>query len=61
VDQLLRRHQTMREILSSTPLPSMGAIESLIEDLIMPVRKLFETLKMSLEVPLTSDTLWNQE
>lgn len=47
VDQLLRRHQAAQEILNKTPLVNKGAINSLIEGVIAPVWKLFETLDIS--------------
>jgi geranylgeranyl pyrophosphate synthase len=61
VDQLLRRHQTAQDILSKTPLPNKSAVDSLIEDVIAPVRKLFETLGVSFEAPLTMEKLLSQE
>jgi geranylgeranyl pyrophosphate synthase len=61
VDQLLRRHQTIHDILSKTPLPDKSPLDSLIEDVIAPVRKLFETLGVSAEALLTRERLLSQE
>jgi len=47
VDQLLRRHQAARELLNKTPLADKEAVDSLIEGVIAPVWKLFETLGIS--------------
>jgi geranylgeranyl pyrophosphate synthase len=47
VDQLIHRHQTAQEILNKTPLTNKAAIDSLIEGVIAPVWKLFETLGIS--------------
>jgi geranylgeranyl pyrophosphate synthase len=44
VDQLIRRHQMAQDILNKTPLTDKGAVDSLIEGVIAPVWKLFETL-----------------
>ena len=47
VDQLLRRHQIAQDILIKNPLPDKGTVDTLLEGVIAPVRKLFETLGMS--------------
>ena len=47
VDQLLRRHQAAQEILNKLPLPNKGSVDSLMEAVIAPVWKLFETLGIS--------------
>ena len=47
VDQLIRRHQAAQDILNKTPLANKEAVDSLIEDVIAPVWKLFETLGIS--------------
>jgi hypothetical protein len=47
VDQLIRRHQAAQDILNKTPLANKEAVDSLIEDVIAPVWKLFETLEIS--------------
>jgi len=52
VDQLLRRHRAAQDILNKTPLPNKGTVDSLIEAVITPVWKLFETLGISLDVHL---------
>lgn len=52
VDQLLRRHQAAQDILNKTPLPNKGPVDSLIEAVIAPIWKLFETLGISPEAHL---------
>jgi geranylgeranyl pyrophosphate synthase len=47
VDQLLRRHQTAQILINKTPLPNKAAVDSLIEGVIAPVWKLFESLGIS--------------
>ena len=47
VDQLIRRHQVTQDILNKTPLANKEGVDSLIEDVIAPVRKLFQTLGIS--------------
>jgi len=47
VDQLIRRHQMAQEILNNTPLANKDIVDSLIEAVIAPVWKLFETLGIS--------------
>jgi geranylgeranyl pyrophosphate synthase len=47
VDQLLRRHQTAQILINKTSLPNKRAIDSLIEGVIAPVWKLFESLGIS--------------
>jgi geranylgeranyl pyrophosphate synthase len=44
VDQLLRRHQAAQDILDKTPLPNKGMVDSVIESVITPVHRLFDTL-----------------
>ena len=61
VDQLLRRHQSIQDILSKIRLPNKDSLGSLIEAVIAPVRKLFETLDMSSETLLTWEGLSSQE
>ncbi|MCI0608010.1 MAG: polyprenyl synthetase family protein [Anaerolineae bacterium] len=48
VDQLLRRHRAAQNILDKTPLPNKGAVDSVIEAVIAPVHRLFDTLGLSL-------------
>ncbi|MCI0554890.1 MAG: polyprenyl synthetase family protein, partial [Anaerolineae bacterium] len=48
VDQLLRRHRAAQNILDKTPLPNKGAGDSVIEAVIAPVHRLFDTLGISL-------------
>jgi geranylgeranyl pyrophosphate synthase len=52
VDQLLRRHRAAQDILNKTPLPNKGTVDSLMEAVIAPVLKLFETLGISPDVHL---------
>lgn len=47
VDQLIRRHQTVQEILAKTPLANKDLIDSLIRSVIDPVWRLFEALGIS--------------
>jgi octaprenyl-diphosphate synthase len=47
VDQLIRRHQMAQDLLNKTPLADKEAVDSLIEGVIAPVWKLFETLGIS--------------
>jgi len=44
VDQLLRRHQTAQDILNKTLLPNKERVDSLMQAVVAPVWKLFETL-----------------
>ena len=53
VDQLLRRHRAAQNILDKTPLPNKGTIDSAIEAVIAPVHRLFDTLGISSENPIT--------
>ena len=50
VDQLIRRHQMVQEIFNKTPLVNKEIVASLIEGVIAPVWKLFETLGISTDV-----------
>lgn len=50
VDQLIRRHQAARKVLDELSLPNKGTVDSLIEEIIAPVWKLFETLGVSPEI-----------
>ncbi len=59
VDQLVRRYQAAQDILSQTPLPNKEVVEVLIEGVIAPVRKLFETLGVSPGVLSTAAELSN--
>src|SRR5574341_787426 len=52
VDQLLRRHQAAQDILNKMSLPNKGTVDSLIEAVIAPIWKLFETLGISPDVRL---------
>ena len=47
VDQLLVRHKAAQNILDKTPLPNGGMVDSVIEAVIAPVHRLFDTLGVS--------------
>jgi len=61
VDQLIRRHQAAQDILNKTPLANKEAVDSLIEDVIAPVWKLFQTLGLSPNVLATTAGRSDQE
>lgn len=61
VDQLIRRHQIAREILNKTPLANQEIVDSLIEGVIAPVWKLFESLGLSPHVLPTATSAPSQE
>jgi geranylgeranyl pyrophosphate synthase len=61
VDQLLHRHQKAQEILNKTPLSDKRPVNTLIEGVIAPVRKLFETLGVSPDLLPTVVEPSNQE
>ncbi len=61
VDQLLRRHQAAQGILNEIPLPNKGTVASLMETVIAPVWKLFETLDVSSAIPPMSAEAFDQE
>jgi octaprenyl-diphosphate synthase len=61
VDQLLRRHQKAQEISNKTPLSDKGRVDTLIEGIIAPVRKLFEALGVSPDTLPTVVEPSNQE
>lgn len=61
VDQLIRRHQIAREILNKTPLANQEIIDSLIEGVIAPVWKLFESLGLSPHVLSTATSAPSRE
>jgi geranylgeranyl pyrophosphate synthase len=61
VDQLLRRYQTAQDIFSKTPLRDKWAVGSLIEAVIAPVWKLFETLGIPSDIPSTFVKQLDQE
>jgi geranylgeranyl pyrophosphate synthase len=50
VDQLIRRHQMTQGLLNKTSLANKKIADSLVEDVIAPVWKLFETLGVSPDV-----------
>lgn len=47
VDQILMRHQAAQTILDNIPLQNRGMIDSVIEAVIAPVHRLFDTLGIS--------------
>jgi len=47
VDQLLRRYQAAQSILDKTPLPNKERVDTVIEAVITPVHRLFDTLGIS--------------
>ena len=47
VDQLIRRHEMAQEIFNKTPLANKSQVDSLLEAVMRPVWKLFETLDIS--------------
>lgn len=51
IDQLLRRYRAAQELLNKMPLSNKGTVDSLLKAVIAPVRKLFETLGVSPEIP----------
>ncbi|MFH1523920.1 MAG: polyprenyl synthetase family protein [Chloroflexota bacterium] len=50
VDQLLQRYRTARKLLESIPLVESKAMNELLEELITPVRRLFQSMGKSLSV-----------
>lgn len=54
VDQLLRRHQSAEEILDTAALPRRDVLDTLLEEIVAPVSRLFETIGESLPVSSTS-------
>ncbi|MDQ2691542.1 MAG: polyprenyl synthetase family protein [Chloroflexota bacterium] len=54
VDELLRRYQNAQKLLDEISLPNPEALDSLLEGVIRPVWKLFETLGVAREVLSTS-------
>jgi geranylgeranyl diphosphate synthase type I len=47
VDQILRRQQTAQGILAALALPRRDVLEALLEEVITPVRKLFDAVEVS--------------
>ena len=60
VDQLLRRQQTLQDILDKTPLPNKEIVDSLIEGVVAPVYRLFETLGRSAEEVVKMEKEWSR-
>ena len=50
VDQLLQKHRTAQKLLESIPLVENKAMNELLEELITPVRTLFQSMGKSLSV-----------
>lgn len=48
VDQILRRQQTAQGIIAALALPRRDVLESLLEEVVAPVRKLFDAIDGSL-------------
>ena len=61
VDQLLRRHQAAQNILDNTPLPNKGKVDSVIEVVIAPVYRLFDTLGIPMQTMTTLAEQAHQE
>ena len=61
VDQLIRRHQAAQNIVEKTPLPNKETIDSVIEAVIAPVHRLFETLGISSQMVTTLASQANLE
>ena len=54
VDQLLHRYRAAQEILKQTPLQNRGMIDSVMDAILAPVQRLFETLGVSSQALPTS-------
>jgi geranylgeranyl pyrophosphate synthase len=54
VDQLLRRHRAAQEILDKVPLSNKGTVDSIMDAILAPVQRLFETLGISSQALATS-------
>lgn len=50
VDQLLHRHKTAQILLDEISLPITGTVDILIQELVAPVHRLFETLGLRAQV-----------
>ena len=50
VDQLLRRHQAARALLDEIWLPHKELVDTLIQELVSPVHRLFETLGLRVDI-----------
>ena len=61
VDQLLVRYQAAQHILDKIPLPEPGTLDTVIEAVIAPVHRLFDTLGISPPSLPTSAELENLE
>jgi geranylgeranyl pyrophosphate synthase len=61
VDQLLRKYRAIQAILNQTPLANKSVLESLLEVVMAPVWKLFESLGRSPHIQPTTAELSNQE
>ena len=61
VDQLLRRYQAAQNTLDKIPLPNKEIVDSVIEAVIAPVHRLFNTLGFSSQTATRLASLANQE
>lgn len=61
VDQLLPRYQRAQDILVDSSLANKEAVASLVEEVIAPIYRLFETLGVSTEVLITRERQAHQE
>jgi len=53
VDQILRRHQASQEILTTLLLPHRNVLYALLEEVVAPVKRLFEAIGESLPASST--------
>jgi len=60
IDRLLHRHQAAQAILDKITLPSKGTVDSLIDKLVAPVYKLFETLGLQPQRDVTASAAVSQ-
>jgi hypothetical protein len=49
---VLHKHQAAQDILSTMPLPRCEVLDTLLEEVIAPVWRLFETIGEALAVPI---------
>jgi geranylgeranyl pyrophosphate synthase len=61
VDQLLHRYRKAQDILEDSSLANQEAVSSLLEAVIEPVYRLFETLGISSEVLINGEKGSNRE
>lgn len=58
VDQLLRRHQTVQDVLNTIPLARREFLDALIKDVVAPVYRLFE--ETGSQPAMAIPTLWEE-